>query len=59
MHVFSYKREKDYFGDRGVEGRIILRWFRKWNVGVTGLSWPRTGTDGGALLNAVMNLRVP
>jgi hypothetical protein len=26
---------KNYLGDPGVDGRIILRWiFRKWNVGV-------------------------
>jgi hypothetical protein len=32
--------ERDYWGDRGVDERIILRWiFRKWDVGVwTGLS---------------------
>jgi hypothetical protein len=28
-------RERDHFGDPGVDGRIILRCiFRKWNVGV-------------------------
>ena len=28
-------REKDYFGDPGVDGRIILTWiFWKWDVGV-------------------------
>jgi hypothetical protein len=27
-------REKDHWGDPGVDGRIILRWiFRKWDVG--------------------------
>jgi hypothetical protein len=27
-------REKDQWGDPGVDGRIILRWiFRKWDVG--------------------------
>ena len=26
-------KERDHLGDRGVGGRIILRWiFRKWNV---------------------------
>jgi hypothetical protein len=36
-----------YWGDPGIDGRI-LRWiFRKWNVGVwTGLSWLMIGTGG-------------
>jgi len=44
-------RERDYFGDPGVDGRIISRWiFRKWDVGVwTGSSWLRIGTVGGHL----------
>jgi hypothetical protein len=39
-------RERDHWGDLGVDG--ILRWlFRKWDVGVwTGLSWLRIETDG-------------
>jgi hypothetical protein len=34
-------RERNHWGDPGVDGRIILRQiFRKWDVGVwTGLSW--------------------
>jgi hypothetical protein len=41
-------RERDNWGDPGVDGNIILRWiFRKWDVGVwTGLSWLRIGTGG-------------
>jgi len=41
-------RERDFLGDPGVEGSIILRWiFRKWGVGIlTGLGWLRTGTGG-------------
>jgi hypothetical protein len=41
--------ERDYWGDTGVDGRIILGWiFRKWDVGVwTGLSWLRIETGGG------------
>jgi hypothetical protein len=44
-------RERDDWGDPGVDGRIILRRiFRKWDVGVwTGLSWLRIETDGGHL----------
>jgi hypothetical protein len=53
-------RERDHWGDPGVDGRIILRWiFRNWDVGVwTGLSWLRIDRWR-ALVNAVMNLRVP
>jgi hypothetical protein len=42
---------RDNLGDRGVDGRIILRWiFRKRDVEVrTGSSWLRIGTVGGHL----------
>jgi len=42
-------KERDNLGDRGVDGRIILRWiFRKWDEVVwTGSSWFRIGTGGG------------
>jgi len=41
-------RERDHWGDPGVDGRIILGWiFGKWDVGVwTGWSWLRIGTGG-------------
>jgi hypothetical protein len=44
-------RESDHWGDSGVDGMIILRWFfKKWVVGVwTGLGWFRIGTGGGHL----------
>jgi hypothetical protein len=44
-------RERDHWGDPGVDRRIILGWiFRKWNVGVwTGLGWLRIETGGGHL----------
>jgi hypothetical protein len=42
-------RERDHWGDAGVDGRIILTWiFREWDVGVrTGLDWLRIETGGG------------
>ena len=44
-------RERDHWGDLGVDGWIILGWnSRRWNVGIwTGLGWPRIGTSGGGL----------
>jgi hypothetical protein len=42
-------RERDHWGDPGVDGSIILRWiFRKWDVGVwTELGWSRLETVDG------------
>jgi hypothetical protein len=41
-------RERDQWGDPGIDGRIILRWIlRKWDVGVwTGLGWLRIDVVG-------------
>ena len=45
------RRERDYWGDLGVDGWIILGWTsRRWDVGIwTGLGWPRIETGGGGL----------
>jgi hypothetical protein len=42
-------RERDHWGDPGIDARIILVWtFRKWDVDVwTELGWLRIGTSGG------------
>jgi hypothetical protein len=42
-------RERDRWGERGVDGRIMLGWiFKKWDVGVrSGLGWLRIGIGGG------------
>jgi hypothetical protein len=42
-------RERDHWGDPGVDVRIMLGWiFRKWDLGVgTGLGWLRLETGGG------------
>jgi len=44
-------RERDYWGDLGVDGWIILgRISRRWDVGIwTGLGWSRIETGGGRL----------
>jgi hypothetical protein len=41
-------RERDRWGDPGVDGRIMLGWiFKKWDVGVsTGLGWLGIGIRG-------------
>ena len=54
-------RERDHLGDPSVDGRIILGYiFRKWDV--RGMDWIELAQDRDrwrALVNAVMNLRVP
>ena len=42
------RRERDHWGDLGVDGWIILGWIsRRWDVVIwTGLGWPRIETDG-------------
>ena len=54
-------RERDHLDDPGVDGRIILRWIvRKWHW--VGMDWIELDQDRDrwrALLNAVMNIRVP
>jgi len=54
IHIYMYVvwwgnlRERDYLGDPGVDGRIILRCiFRKWDVELwSGSSWRSIGTGG-------------
>ena len=45
------RRERDHWGDLGVDGWIILgRISRRWDMGIwTGLGWPRIETGGGRL----------
>ena len=44
------RRERDQWGDLGVDGWIILGQIsRRWNVSMwTGLGWPRIGKGGGS-----------
>jgi hypothetical protein len=51
---------KNRLGDPGVDGRIILRWiFRKWCGGTDWIDLAQDRDRRRALVNAVMNLRVP
>jgi hypothetical protein len=56
---WGHLREGDHLGDAGVGGRIILKWiFKRWD----GVDWIELAQDRDrwqALVNAVMNLRVP
>jgi len=53
-------RVRAHFEDLGIDEKIILRWiFRKWYVG---MEWNELAQDSErwrALVNAVMNFRVP
>ena len=52
--------ERDHLGDLSVDGRIIQWIFKRWDVG--GMDWIELAQDRDrwrALVNAVMNLRVP
>ena len=49
--------ECDGLGDPGVDGRIILRW--KWDGGVDWIDLAQHRDRCRALVNALMNLRVP
>jgi hypothetical protein len=54
------RREGDYLGDPGVDGRIILNWiFREWDGGMNWIELAQDRDRWRDLVNAVMNLHVP
>jgi hypothetical protein len=52
---------RDHLEDLDIDGKIILECILgKYDVKLwTGFIWLRIGSSGGALVNTVMNLRVP
>lgn len=54
------QRERGNFEDLCIDGTKILKWIVNKSDGETwtGLLWLRTGTVGGALVNAATKLRV-
>ena len=49
--TWENRREREHWGDLGVDGWIILGWIsRRWDVDIwTGLGWSRIETGGGRL----------
>jgi hypothetical protein len=53
-------REGDHLGDTGVDGRIILKQiFKKWDGGMDLIELAQDRDRWRAVVNAVMNFRVP
>jgi len=51
---------KNHLEDPGIDGRIILKWiFNKWDGGMDWIVLAQDRDTWRALVNAVMNLRVP
>jgi hypothetical protein len=51
---------REYLKDPGVDGRVILKWiFKKWKGGIAWSDLSQDRDRWRALVNAVMNHRVP
>jgi hypothetical protein len=56
---WGHLREGDHLGDPGVDGRILKWIFKKWDGGMHWIELAQDRDTQRALVNAVMNLRVP
>jgi hypothetical protein len=53
-------REREHLEVLGTGGKIILKWlFREWDGGKDWIDLPQCGDRWRAIVNAVMNIRVP
>ena len=53
-------RERDHLEDPGIDGRIMLNLiYKKWAGGIDWIDLAKNGDRWRALVNAVMNLRIP
>jgi hypothetical protein len=52
-------KERDHLENLGVDGRAILKWILKWGLGMNWIDLAHNRDKWRALVNAVMNLRVP
>jgi len=58
--IQGFGGERDHLVDPRVDGRIILKWiFRKWDGGMGWIDLAQDKDRWRALVNAVMNLRIP
>ena len=60
MVLIGKPEGKKHLEEPGVDGRIILKWiFRKWDGDMDWINLAQNRNRWRALVNAVMNLRVP
>jgi hypothetical protein len=52
--------ERDHLGDQDVDGRVVVKYiFKKWAGGMDWIDLAQDRDRWRAVINAVMNLRVP
>jgi hypothetical protein len=57
--IITQVHTPDHLGDPDVDGRIILKRMFKWDEGIDWIDLTQDRDRWWALVNAVMNLRVP